>query len=158
MSRRMVRIRSRREPRPTNPFLPEEWPWVSRHRETRRVYCLRWSATSNFGIRAGRRCDCAVRKKELRPDPVGAQQEYRAPLSVIAEDVGGAGFVGGIIGLIAADAFGGAVFATRADHQGLAVAAQGHGAAKFVVGLGVGALDVGLLGPGVAAASEEVQG
>ena len=83
------------------------------------------------------------------------------------EDVLGAGLIRRVVGLVAVDAGGVAVFADRAHRQRVAVRAQRDGVAKLIAfgetvadagGARVRRLDIGLLRPGGAGAGKDVDG
>jgi hypothetical protein len=61
-----------------------------------------------------------------------------------------------VIALVSVDPGGGTGFAWRPHRQGIAVAAQADGTAEEVPRIGIAGLDIGLLGPGVAAALEHI--
>src|SRR5687768_6674898 len=84
------------------------------------------------------------------------EQLYPTIVILVREHVGGAGVVCRVIRLIAVHSLGGAVLGVSANHQHSAVGAQRDRAAEFVAGIGVRALDVCAVRPGVAGSRKEV--
>ena len=72
------------------------------------------------------------------------------------EHVRRAGIAGSVVGLVAANAGGRAVFKQGADCQSVAVGAQGYRPAEFIAGAGIAGLDIGLLFPGARRAREYI--
>src|SRR5437773_9765382 len=70
------------------------------------------------------------------------------------ENVGRTGASDRLVGLVAVDALGAAIFAACSHDHNSAVPTQRNRASELVTGSGVRSLDIGLLGPGSAAASE----
>src|SRR3972149_2127372 len=93
--------------------------------------------------------------------PLATDEDKRkSPLVglVNGKNVGRAGFLRRVVVLVAVEAFGRAAFHAGAHGHDLAVSSEGDGASKLVKGVRIRALDVGLLGPGVGATSEDVNG